>query len=128
MAKKANDQLLTETELELMSVLWKLKQATVRSVLEEIPKNRTMAYTSASTIVRILEKKGFVKSVKDGKTHIYSPILEKKSYEQKTLNHVIANVFDGTASGLVKRLIEDSRISEEELLEIQNLISKGAVK
>jgi len=109
-----------------MSILWRVKEATVRRLLEELPLERSMAYTSASTIVRILEKKGFVKSEKDGKTHVYSPVLEKPSYEKQTLNHVISNVFNGEASGLVKRLIEDSKISEAELQEIKDLISKGA--
>jgi len=91
-AKKANDQLLTETELELMTVLWKVEEASVRQILEDLPKTRQMAYTSASTIVRILEKKGLVKSSKEGKTHIYSPVLKKQSYEKQTLNHVIDHV------------------------------------
>jgi len=125
MGKKASDQLLTETELELMTVLWRLESSSVRSLLEELPAERSMAYTSASTIVRILEKKGFVRSVKEGKTHIYSPLLQKSVYEQKTLNHVISNVFDGAPTSLVKRLIEDSKISEKEMQEIKDLISKG---
>lgn len=125
MSKKAIGILLTETELELMSVLWQLESATVREILERLPESRKMAYTSASTIVRILEKKGVVGSLKTGKTHIYSPILKKEDYEKKTLNHLVDNVFDGAPSGLVRRLIKDSKISKEELAEIKELIEKG---
>ena len=128
MAKKASDVLLTETELELMTVIWKLEEASVRTLLEELPSDRKMAYTSASTIVRILEKKGFVESRREGKTHFYKPILKKSEYEKATLNHVISNVFDGTPTGLVKRLISDSKISNEELVEIKKIIFEGGVK
>ncbi len=124
MSKKAIGVLLTETELELMNILWALKSATVREVLADLPKSREMAYTSASTIIRILEKKGVVSSLKEGKTHIYKPLLKKESYEKKTLNHIVNNVFDGTPSGLVKRLIKDTKLSDKELQEIKELIGE----
>lgn len=127
MSKKAIGALLTETELELMNILWGLETATVRNILEKVPPKRKMAYTSASTIIRILEKKGVVKSSKDGKTHIYSPVLKKTSYEKRTLSHIVDNVFDGAPSGLVKRLIKDSGLSPEELKEIKELIEEGGV-
>ncbi len=124
MSKKAFGVLLTETELELMNILWSLERATVRQILEHLPEDRKMAYTSASTIIRILEKKSVLKSEKQGKTHIYSPILEKSSYEEATLHHIVDNVFDGTPSGLVKRLISDSKISKAEIAEIKKLIAE----
>ncbi|MGH1467559.1 MAG: BlaI/MecI/CopY family transcriptional regulator [Bdellovibrionales bacterium] len=124
MSKKAIGVLLTETELELMNILWGLESATVREVLAGLPKGREMAYTSASTIIRILEKKGVVSSLKEGKTHIYKPLLKKEAYEKKTLYHVVNNVFDGTPSGLVRRLIKDTKLSPEELKEIKDLIGE----
>lgn len=124
MSKKAVGVLLTETELELMNILWAIGSGTVREVLAGLPSGRGMAYTSASTIIRILDKKGVVKSLKEGKTHIYSPILKKEAYEKKTIHHVINNVFDGAPSDLVRRLIKDTKLSQKELEEIKSLIGE----
>lgn len=93
-------------------------------VVISLPSSRPMAYTSASTIIRILEQKGVVKSEKEGKAHIYQPLLKKADYEKKTLNHVINNVFKGTPSQLVKRLISDGKLTEAERNEIRRLISE----
>ena len=124
MSKKATGVLLTETELELMNILWVLGSGTVRDVLAKLPSGREMAYTSASTIIRILDKKGIVTSQKEGKTHIYSPVLKKEEYEKKTIHHVVKNVFDGAPSDLVRRLIKDTKLSEKEIEEIRNLIGE----
>ncbi|MDD9977928.1 MAG: BlaI/MecI/CopY family transcriptional regulator, partial [Boseongicola sp.] len=76
MKKKKND-LLTEVELEFMSELWALGEGTVRDVLERLPDDRNLAYTSGATILRILEQKEFVTSRKEGKSHVYIPALTK---------------------------------------------------
>ena len=117
-------KLLTEVELELMNVLWKLGEATVRDVMADMPKERNIAYTSASTIIRILEQKGVVRSKKDGKAHIYIPKLKKPDYEAKTLHHVIDNVFDGAPSDLVRRLASGRQLSEAEKKEIKRILDE----
>lgn len=121
---RSESKLLTEVELELMNILWKLKEATVREVMAQLPTERKLAYTSASTIIRILEQKEVVVSRKLGKTHFYSPRLQKQDYENKTLHHVIENVFDGTPTDLVRRLISDTQLSEEERQEIKRIIKE----
>ncbi|MDT8398836.1 MAG: BlaI/MecI/CopY family transcriptional regulator [Pseudomonadales bacterium] len=117
--------LLTDTELELMLILWRLKEASVRQVLDALPSSRQMAYTSASTIIRILEKKGFVGSRKQGKGHIYFPLLDKDEYESRTLGHVVGRLFDNTPASLVARLVSDNRLSEAEITEIRKILDKG---
>jgi predicted transcriptional regulator len=129
MSKKATGVLLTEVELELMSLLWRLGSGTVREILElreELggKNTRPMAYTSASTIIRILEQKGIVKSEKWGKSHIYSPILKKADYEKKTLHHVVDTVFDANPSSLVKRLLGTAKLSDDEKQELKKLIKE----
>ncbi len=114
--------LLTETELELMLVLWKLDEGSVHDVIAALPKHRSMAYTSASTIIRILEKKGFVESRKEGKAHLYSPTLAKKDYESRTLGHVMGRLFESTPVALVARLINDHELSEQEIAELKQLL------
>jgi predicted transcriptional regulator len=116
--------LLTDTELELMLILWRLEEASVHDAIAALPPTRTMAYTTASTIIRILEKKGFVANRKQGKAHLYSPTLGKKEYESRTLGHVVGRLFENTPAALVARLIDDSKLSAEEIAELKLLLDK----
>ena len=122
--KKSNpkEKLLTEVELELMQILWSLEEGAVSEVQEALPEKRKLAYTSISTILRILEQKGVLKSRKEGRGHIYVPILSKTQYEQTSLRHIVSRVFDGTPTALVKRLLEDPHLSEEDLQSIRSLL------
>jgi len=124
MSKKSLSSLLTEVELEIMNILWSLNEGSVRDVLAGLSEERKMAYTSASTILRILEKKEIVRSRKDGKSHIYIPILLKQDYEENTLSHVVTNIFDGTPSSLVKRLVNTSDLSNAEREAIKKILEE----
>ena len=122
--KSAESKLLTETELELMTILWKLNEASVNDVLNELPKSRHLAYTSVSTILRILEQKKVLVSRKEGRGHIYSPLIKKGQYESTSLQHLVAKVFDGDPSTLVRRLIESKDLDSSELEQIRELLNK----
>ena len=115
--------LMTDAELELMLILWKLEEASVHDVLAALPKKKVVAYTTASTIIRILEKKGFVASRKEGKSHLYSPRITKKTYETRTLGHVMGKLFENTPSALVARLIDDHKLSAKEIAELKRLLN-----
>jgi predicted transcriptional regulator len=123
--KEIESKLLTETELELMSILWKLGEGSVADVMEHLPKERDLAYTSVSTILRILEQKEVLKTRKEGRGHIYTPLLEKDSYEAKTVKHVIERVFDGTPVALVRQLLGSVKLSEKDLQELKLLIEQA---
>ena len=69
---------LTEAELRLMDVLWHKGKATVQEVLASLPDKRPLAYNSVLTTIRILEKKGYVGHIKDGRAHVYTPIVERQ--------------------------------------------------
>ena len=125
MAKKREEKQLTEVELELMTVLWKLKEGSVNDVLEQLPKERKLAYTSVSTILRILEQKGILKTRKEGRGHIYIPTLEKKEYEAQTIQHVMKTVFDGAPVALVKQLLNSASLKESDLKELKALIDQA---
>jgi predicted transcriptional regulator len=122
--KKTECKLLTETELELMSILWRLGQGSVNDVLAELPQERDLAYTSVSTILRILEQKKILGSRKEGRGHIYLPLVKKEEYEATSLHHLVNKVFDGEPSTLVKRLIESKDLNAEELKEIKKLLNQ----
>ena len=69
---------LTEVELELMSILWRLQGGSVGDVMSALPRERALAYTSVSTILRILEGKGVLAARKEGRGHVYTPLLDKR--------------------------------------------------
>ena len=114
--------LLTDAELQLMLILWNLGEGSVKDILAELPESRDMAYTTASTIVRIMEKKGFVDSRKEGRGHVYRPVLDKQEYEARTLGHVVNTLFGNTPASLVARLISDRKLSQEDMAEIRRLL------
>ncbi|MEM7246968.1 MAG: BlaI/MecI/CopY family transcriptional regulator [Acidobacteriota bacterium] len=115
-------KLLTDVELELMSLLWKLGEARVRELIEALPAGRDLAYTSVSTVVRILETKGMVGSRKDGRAHVYRPLVSKQEYEGRSVDHLVDKVFDGTPTALVQRLLEHDGLSRDELEEIRRVL------
>ena len=115
---------LTDVELELMTPLWKLGEGTVNDVLRELPAGRKLAYTSVSTVLRILESKKILKSRKEGRGHVYVPVLSREDYETFALNNLVTKVFDGAASSLVQRLLDASEISEDELKSIRKLLDE----
>ena len=125
MKKIADDKMLTETELELMNILWKLREGSVNEVIEQLPPERNLAYTSVSTILRILEQKGVVKTRKEGRGHIYIPLLKKADYESKAVKHVVERVFEGTPMALVRQLLDSDQLSETDLKELKKLIEKS---
>lgn len=125
---KNGDKLLTEVELELMSILWKLGEGSVAEVIAQLPKQRELAYTSVSTILRILEQKGVLKNRREGRGHVYIPLLAKTDYEAKTVRHVVAKVFDGTPVALVRQLLAVGDLGPAELDELKRLIAGKETK
>lgn len=123
--KSVPGKLLTDVELELMNILWKLGEGSVADVIEQLPDGRELAYTSVSTILRILEQKEALKARKVGRGHIYIPVLKKSDYEAKTVKHVVDKVFDGTPVALVRQLLDTVKIGEDELAELKRLIAKA---
>jgi predicted transcriptional regulator len=118
-------RLLTETELELMTILWRLGEGSVTDVIERLPQGRNLAYTSVSTILRILEQKGVLSTRKEGRGHIYIPRIKKADYEARTVAHVVERVFDGTPVALVRQLLGSGQLNENDLRELKELIDKA---
>ena len=121
---KKPSRLLTEVELELMNVVWKLGRCSVREVLDLLPKERDLAYTSVATVMKILEEKGVLKSEKKEKSHTYRALVAREDYETKALQHVTEKVFAGNPSSLVMRLLDEAKLSREELQEIRRTLEE----
>ncbi len=119
---------LTTVELEMMNIIWSLDICTVHQIMERLPKERDLAYTTVSTMVRILEQKQFVSSKKIGRGHIYQAQVSKKEYESSSITHLINNVFQGQPTQLVSRLLSSDGLTQDEIKDIQNLIEQSAKK
>jgi predicted transcriptional regulator len=117
--KKKN---LTEVELEMMNIVWSVGPCTVHQILDALPVARQLAYTSVSTMVRILEQKGYLKAMKDGRGHIYQAIIPKDDYEASALQQMVHKLFDGEPSLLVHRLLSTQGMTQEDLKSIEQLI------
>ena len=115
---------LTATELEMMNVIWRIAPCSVHQVVEALQPQRQLAYTSVSTIVRILEQKGYVRSQKEGRGHLYGPTVAKEAYQATSLNRLLKNEFDGAPSLLVQRLLDSEQLSDAELERIRALLRK----
>lgn len=126
--KKSFDGSLTALELEVMLVLWRLGSGNVHEVLEELSKKKEFAYTTVSTILRLLEKKDIIESLKEGRSHIYVPLLTKEDYESHAVSQVVANIFEGTPAMLVKRLLDEEKLSEKDFNEIRKLLDERQSK
>jgi predicted transcriptional regulator len=113
---------LTAVELEMMNIIWRIGPCSVNQVLAELPDDRALAYTSVSTIVRILEQKGFVASEKAGRGHLYSAAVTKDDYQANSLKHLVRNVFDGAPSLVVRRLLDSDALSADDLKQIRALL------
>jgi len=114
---------LTEVELELMSILWRLQEGSVGDVMAALPAERPLAYTSVSTILRILEGKGVLATRKEGRGHVYTPLLGKQEYEARTVADVVQRVFDGAPTALVRQLIDNVDLSDDDVREIRKMLS-----
>lgn len=118
------ERLLTEVELELMTIVWELGGGTVNDVLARLPPGRALAYTSVSTMMRILEQKGVLGSRKVGRGHFYHPLVEKSAYEAFTLEQVVDKVFSGQPLALARRLLEAEVLSADERAELRQLLDR----
>ncbi len=124
MRQKKKIEFLTEVELEFMTRLWELGEGSVRDVLAKLAPERNLAYTSAATILRILEQKKFVESTKKGKTFIYRALLSKDTYQTRSLKDLSEKLFDNTPASLVARLVDDYDLSKDALGEIRALLDR----
>jgi predicted transcriptional regulator len=115
-------RLLTESELELMTILWRLEGGTVNEVLAALPPERPLAYTSVSTILRILEQKGVVTSEKIGRGHRYLPAIAKNDYEGFAIEQMVDTVFDGQPLSLVRRLFDGAGLTRKDLASLRAML------
>jgi predicted transcriptional regulator len=118
---------LTKAEEQIMQILWKLEKGFVKDILEHLPKPKP-AYNTVSTIVRILEKKGFVSHTAYGKTHEYYPVLSKEEYTRKFLKRFVENYFSDSFKEMVSFFAKEKDMSISELEDTMRMIYREIQK
>jgi predicted transcriptional regulator len=120
MSEKFN---LTPVELELMEILWKINQGTVRDVMANLPKNRDLAYTSVSTILRILQQKKIISVAKSsGRQHIYIPAFSKTKFAAHSVHKIVTQIFSGNSVEMVAHLMNKNDLTRDDINSIQKLL------
>ncbi|NCP44848.1 MAG: transcriptional regulator [Flavobacteriales bacterium CG18_big_fil_WC_8_21_14_2_50_32_9] len=105
---------LTKAEEQIMQLLWELEKAFVNDVLEHLPEPKP-AYNTVSTIIRILEKKGFVAHKAYGKTHQYYPVVSKDQYATFRANYLLGNYFGNSVENLLSFFVKEEKINLSEM-------------
>ncbi len=124
MNKKSS--LLTPLELKIMNILWRLKKGFLKEIVEAWPADpneKKPHHNTIATTIRILEDKSYIEHETFGRMHQYSPKMSRLDYQKKLLTNVIENAFSGSATSLVSALMDNDKVSNEELNEIQDLIN-----
>jgi BlaI family transcriptional regulator, penicillinase repressor len=114
----------TESELEILQVLWNERSATVRTVHEELSKTKDSGYTTTLKLMQIMFEKGLVTRDDSSKTHIYQPAVSREKTQKQFLNRMIDTLFAGSSANLVLQALGGHTASGEELEKIELLISK----
>jgi BlaI family penicillinase repressor len=118
-------KLLTGLELQVMNQLWDREKAFVKAVVDEWPHEPKPAYNTISTVVRILEEKGFVSHEAFGRSHRYFPLVQREEYQKNLMKSVLQNVFSGNVTSMVSTLVDNEDISSKELDAIRKMIDEA---
>ncbi len=113
---------LTEAELRLMEVFWDRGPCTVQQLLDALPTKPSLAYNSVLTTTRILEKKGYVKHVKDGRAHVYAPVLDRKEVTRSEIRHLVSRFFSNSDEMLVLNILEERGLDQDEISRLKQLL------
>ncbi len=115
---------LTPQELEIMKVVWSLGHATVRDVYEALLQDRKIAYTTVMTMMNVLEKKGHLRKKAEGRSFLYRPTRPQRQVVGSMVRDFVQRVFGGSAAPLLAHLVEQERLSPEELDELARRIEE----
>jgi predicted transcriptional regulator len=111
-----------------MEVLWEKGPASVHQLLQSLPDELSLAYNSVLTTIRILEKKGYVTHAKDGRAHIYEPLIGRKQATESEVRNLVGRFFKNSHELLVLNLLEDKSIDAAELKRLRTLLEEARQK
>lgn len=113
---------LTEAELRIMEVLWQRGASTVQQVLDRLPAD--LAYNSVLTTIRILEKKGHVRHVKDGRAHVYDAVIGRDEATRSEIRHLLSRFFRNSHEALLLNILQDEEIDADELKRLREMLDR----
>lgn len=116
---------LTEAELRLMEVFWQEGPSTVQQVVDHLPEQAPLAYNSVLTTIRVLETKGYVKHIKDGRAHVYTPQVERKDATRSEISRLASRFFGNSHELLVLNILEDRGVDAAELKRLRKMLEGG---
>jgi BlaI family penicillinase repressor len=119
---------MSPTETEILRLVWRLKEATVQEVREQLPADRTLAYNTVQTLLSRLEQKGYLRHRDKGRAHVFSPRVEPQEVIKTTVRDFLGRLFGGDPKPLVQFLAEDGKIDEEDIKRLRQLIDKRKKK
>jgi len=115
---------LTKAEERIMQVLWKLQKAFVKDIIDELDDEPKPPYNTISSIVRLLEKKGYVSYRAYGKTYEYFPAINKEDYAKTTFSKLFSGYFDNSPTSLLSFMVKEEKLSQKDIEELKALINK----
>lgn len=124
MTDKRNNIKPTASELEVLQILWKNGASTVKSVNDELNKNKIVGYTTTLKIMQIMHEKGLLDREKSGRSHIYKPVPQKDETQNVLLEKILETAFAGSASKLIMQALGRSKTSKKEIEEIKEYLIK----
>ena len=117
---------LTDAELRLMEVFWQRGPSTVQQVLDALPGDKPLAYNSVLTIIRILDKKGYLAHARptDGRAYVYAPLVQRTEATRSEVRHLVQRLFQNSHELLVLNVLEDSGLSQDELQRLKQYLKE----
>jgi BlaI family penicillinase repressor len=113
---------LTKAEEQIMQILWQLNEAIVKDIIEKIPEPKP-AYNTVSTVVRVLEGKGFIDHKAYGNSHVYFPLISEDDYKKFTFDKLMKNYFSDSYKSLVSFIADEKNLGLKELDELSELLN-----
>ncbi len=126
--RKREQPRLGDLEMQIMNVLWERGPSTVRDVLEALTTKPEPAYTTVLTMLRVMQEKGFVGRDEAGRAHVYSAAVQERQVKRNLLRELVRTAFRGSPEALLMRLLEDEKLSEDELSRLREFIERKSRK
>jgi predicted transcriptional regulator len=111
-----------------MDVLWQKGPGTVQQVLDWLPAKPALAYNTVLTTIRILERKGYVGHAKDGRAHVYEPLIQREDATRSEIRHLVSRFFRNSHDALVLNILEDAEIEGEEVKRLRKMLEQVSKK
>jgi len=115
----------SDLEMQILSVLWDQGPSTAREVLESMPDGKQRAYTTILSAMQVMEKKGLLKHTRRGVAHVYKPATPKRKILQPFVRKVVTEVFGGRPTAVMQALLDDGRISDEDLAQMRKMLDEA---